>query len=686
MNNKDNYKNAINQIHANEGLKEKTIQNIQNNKSSKNNIISLLSTCVAAIVIIFAGINSLNFDESKPITVLDKNQNLVKESIVINNKLPKFESMDELIYALEKEENYNKYNGEIALESETTDSISTTLASDSINKSLVNDLSGDYSTTNVQTENVYEADIVKTDGEYIYYVSNNKVFIVQAENLEIISVIEMKNENNEQFYLSEIYLNDDKIVLLGSDYTLNEKIITFEENTTDSIVSVDRIETTKAVVYDIKDKYNPIKEREVALEGSYIDSRMIGDNLYFISCNYIYYYEGINENTILPIIEDSNLEEIKQVTYNDIYYFENTNSSCFMMVGGFNINENNDVNVETFFGAGSIVYSSENNLYLTKQVYDENYKTTIYKFALDNSKVELVAQAEVEGMLNNQFSMDEYDGNLRVATTSRVVIKPEVTEEIGNGIMRTTIGEVTTTNSLYILNEDLEEIGKIENLAKDEKIYSVRFIGKIGYIVTFKQIDPLFVIDLSDPTNPIVKGELKIPGYSSYLHPYDETHIIGIGYNTKENGYGGTTNANMKMSMFDVSDLENPLEIFSVDIGDDYAYSEITNNHKVLFYKKSENLIGFPVNVNNYNYSEYKNGFVVFRIDLENNQFEEYGKILNEQYYKTNIKRVIYIEDILYTLSNSQIISYNLNTFEKIDEVELTTIDNINYYEDIILY
>ena len=111
--------------------------------------------------------------------------------------------------------------------------------------------------------------------------------------------------------------------------------------------------------------------------------------------------------------------------------------------------------------------------------------------------------------------------------------------------------------------------------AEQEQIYSVRFVGKIGYVVTFKEIDPLFVIDLSDPTNPKVKGKLKIPGYSSYLHPYDENHIIGIGYNTKSNGYGGVTNSNMKMSMFDVSDLENPKELFHIDIGDDYAYSEI---------------------------------------------------------------------------------------------------------------
>lgn len=339
--------------------------------------------------------------------------------------------------------------------------------------------------------------------------------------------------------------------------------------------------------------------------------------------------------------------------------------------------------MKLFFGAGNLVYANEKNLYLTQSHYDEETnKTIIYRFALDENKMILTAKGEVKGTLNNQFSMDEYDGNLRVATTSRITIKPNVTEEIGNGIMRTTIGEFTTTNNLYVLNENLEEIGKIENLANDERIYSVRFIGKIGYIVTFKQIDPLFVIDLSDPTNPVVKGELKIPGYSSYLHPYDENHIIGIGYNTKDNGRGGVTNSNMKMSMFDISDLENPKEIFNIDIGGEYASSELLYNHKALFYKKSEDLIGFPVTYRDYDYRDDSNGFVVFKIDLEENEFEKYGEVLKEIDYRTNVRRIIYIEDIIYALSDTNIISYDLNTFEKLNELNF----HEREYEDEIIY
>ena len=164
---------------------------------------------------------------------------------------------------------------------------------------------------------------------------------------------------------------------------------------------------------------------------------------------------------------------------------------------------------------------------------------------------------------------------------------------------------------------------------------------------------------ISDPTNPVVKGELKIPGYSSYLHPYDETHIIGIGYNTKSNGHGGVTNDNMKMSIFDVSDLENPKEMFNINIGQKNVYSQIINNHKALFYNKDKNSARYS-----------KNSFVIYKIDLEEG-FEEYGNIEQQSNYSTDRERAIYIGDRLFTLSSKQIILYDLNTLEKLKEIEL---------------
>ena len=674
MNNKENYKKAVDQIHASDELKEKTFENAKYAKSNNYTYLKILSTCAVFFIVFLVGFSYFNGDiEELPGKIPVAKEDFEQKIELANAELPRFESMEQLKSVL-KESNRGFYDSDMYLMSDmvVTDSMATNSAvSKGEEVAELESAVSDYSTTNTQEENVDEADIVKTDGEYIYYVSNNKVFIVKADNLEVVSEIYLSTEK-ETLRISEIYIKENKLVILGNGYLLQEPEIS-SENTEDS-VRVNSIGVAKAFVFDIEDKTNPEKLREVSLEGRYMDSRMVEDNLYLISRKTAYWYDGVEDYTILPALGDSvTSNEIKRVDCTDIIYFEGTDDSSFMIVGGFNINSDEEVSVETFFGAGEQIYASENNLYLTQTNYEDYvYNTRIYKFKLNNSRIELLAKGTVNGNVNDQFSMDEYDGNLRIATTSVIVLEPEKTEEYSPGIMRTTRAKTTTVNNLYVLNENLEEIGRLEDLAPDEKIYSARFIGDVGYIVTFKQIDPLFVIDLSDPTNPIVKGELKIPGYSSYLHPYDENHVIGIGYNTEENGYGGTVNTTMKMSMFDVSDLENPQEIFNVDIGTDYAYSEITYNHKVLLYKKSENLIGFPVTTRSNNYYNSENGFMIFRIDLENNEFAEYGKIMEELDYRTDVERVIYIEDKLYTLSRNYIISYDLNTLEQINKVELS--------------
>ena len=690
MNNKDNYKNAINEIHASDELKNKTLENI--NQSKKTNFMSLkvLATVAAVFVICLFGFDIANNQEYKKIAVKDNKENDVKneiekEIILANAELDRFESIEELKAVLKEEANNREvyFNDAVILESEmATDSAMQSVPTLSTqNKSeSVSDLRGDYSTTNVQVQNVDEADIVKTDGEYIYYVSNNRVNILRADGLDVLSEIRV-NTDTEKFYVSELYLKDDKLIAIGNFQIIEENEEVKDEYRNSLYYRSNVKNLTKAIVYDISDKSNPVRLRDVALDGNYVNSRMVGDNLYFISRNYKYYYDNMPEYDILPVVQDSVVsEECKVVECTDIIYFKNTNDTTFMMVGGFNINEDEEVYVETFFGAGNLVYADEDSLYLTRTIYNEENKTIIYKFLLNNSRIMLQASGEVDGSLNNQFSMDEYNGNLRLATTSQIVITPNKFEDVGDGISKVTRGETTTVNNLIVLDENLKEIGRIDNLAEGERIYSVIFIGNVGYMVTFKQIDPLFVIDLSNPTNPTVKGELKIPGYSSYLHPYDETHIIGIGYNTKDNGWGGVTNSTMKMSMFDVSDLENPQEVFNVNIGTDYAHSDVTYNHKVLFYKASEDLIGFPVRYNSNDYRDNTEGFIIFKINLESSEFETYGEIMKRNDYRSNVQRIIYIGDVLYELSTNNIVSYDLNTFEKLDEVEL------NNAEDTVTY
>lgn len=264
----------------------------------------------------------------------------------------------------------------------------------------------------------------------------------------------------------------------------------------------------------------------------------------------------------------------------------------------------------------------------------------------------------------NQFSMDEKDGYFRIATTNSSNWNSE-----------------TNTNNLYVLNENLEIVGKIEDLAKGEKIYSVRFMQNRAYMVTFVETDPLFVIDLSEPTNPIVLGELKIPGYSKYLHPYDEDHIIGFGEKTKTNENGGVVADGMKMALFDVTNPNKPQELYSVDIGDQGTYSELLYNHKALLFSKEKNIIAFPINIKEEEDDTTKlkfQGAVVYGLDLENG-FTLKGQIAHMQItdgynnyeHTKQVERIIYINDSLYTLSESLIKATDINTMEEIANIEM---------------
>lgn len=538
----------------------------------------------------------------------------------------------------------------------------------------------DYSKTNNQVEGVEEADIVKTDGEYIYYVTEEKVVIVNAlepTNMKIASEIKYEKEQTQP---KEIFINGNKLIIIEQKYNDNNQ--TNENSAMDDMIYTSN-ENTNIKVYNIEDKNKPVMEREIQIEGSYLSSRMIGENVYVLSNKYIYSEllekdrEELNENDYKPkYLDTASSKETKCIEYSDISYFPESGDNTFLNIAGFNINNNEPANIETYLGAGTKVYASQNNLYVAKVKYEykdeklygyyDNYNinTYIYKFKLENSKVEYVSTGSVPGEVLNQFSMDEKDGKFRIATTNSTSLKEE-----------------TRTNNLYILNENLKMIGSLENLAKGEKIYSVRFLDNKAYMVTFVQTDPLFVIDLSEPTNPILLGELKIPGYSTYLHLYDENHIIGFGENTETKEDGNVVTIGMKIALFDVTNPTSPKEMYSMDIGERGTYSELLYNHKALLFSKEKNIIAFPISISegeNYHSNLKFQGAIVYGLDLENG-FNLKGKIAHMQitegyndYDDTKeVERIIYINNNLYTLSKSLIKATNMDNMEEIGSIEI---------------
>lgn len=552
----------------------------------------------------------------------------------------------------------------------------------------------DYSTTNVQVQGVDEADIVKTDGKYIYNFSGNKLIITDAYPVEASGILS-KTELKDIMPL-EMFVSGNKLLLFGNEY----------ENYSGEGVSGSGIaremcygcywgsSNVIARLYNIADRSNPVLEKEFSFEGSYLTSRLIGEKAYFVINSWPSYREcdESKEDCIIPLMKEDGVEK-KIAEPTEIGYLLPMPAESFVTIASMDL-ENAEMQKETIAGSAESVFASQGNIYLAatawlqaetataegtvvKQIEEiilpSTEKTVINKFGLDNGKIGFVGQGQVPGHILNQFSMDEFEGNFRIATS------------IGwNG-----------SNSLFVLDGEMKTIGMLEDLAPGESIYSARFIGKKAYLVTFKKVDPLFVIDLSEPTAPKVLGKLKIPGYSDYLHPIDETHIIGIGKETIESAYGDFAwYQGMKLAIFDVSDVANPIEMHKIIIGDRGTDSYALHDHKAFLFDKEKELLVLPITLAEIpaeqkkpleqgqawpEYGEYTfQGAFVFKVNLTDG-FVERGRIthvsaedeLKRGYYfddEYSVKRALFIDNVLYTLSNNLMKANALDTLQELKE------------------
>lgn len=563
----------------------------------------------------------------------------------------------------------------------------------------------DYSTTNVQVAGVDEADIVKTDGEYIYQVTGKQVAVVRAyppAEMQVVDTLQF----DWPFTPQELYVDDRYMVVIGSGRD-KEPVYRPQAPVAPQIYPPPpHVKTTvKAIIYDIADKEQIRQVREVELEGNYVSSRKIGPALYLVANRSINYYimQEEGEDAAPSYRDTAKGQAFIQIDYPEIRYFPGFAIPNYLIVAGLNLERpGEEAHVATYLGAGENIYASLENLYVAVTGYEEIRPapqppsapvppaghTAVYKFALDDGRTSYQGRGEVPGTVLNQFSMDEYRGCFRVATT---------------------VGEVWRTddhpsrNNIYVLDKDLHTVGRLEDIAPGERIYSARFLGDRAYLVTFKKVDPFFVIDLADPQSPQVLGALKIPGYSDYLHPYDENHIIGFGKETVElapEGWGrpGETTAfyqGLKMAIFDVSDVQHPVEMFKEVIGDRGTDAELLHNHKALLFSREKNLLAFPVTVMEIKdgakvnpdglpaYGEFTfQGAYIYQLDLDAG-FTLRGRITHltgEDYQKAgqaryddekNVVRVIYIDDTLYTISNAMIKAHRGDSLKEVGSVAL---------------
>ena len=590
------------------------------------------------------------------------------------------------------------------------------------------DIDRDYSSTNIQVEDVDEPDYIKNDGRYIYMVTRDILTIIDAYPAEEAEIILRMAIDVGDEWIEDIFLNGDRLIVFYEDYRIKQKILEYQYMPTETYG-----DATRVLIIDVTNRERPNIISNYLVDGELMDSRMINDHVYFVTNIELEY----NDPKFPIITRDSDI-----IRTSDSFYFNGLDIlSQFTTISVIDL-ANDNINSQSFLlGDTSTFYVSADNLYLTYQQHNKliektdeskffdvivpllsdsvqiqiraimndteldkderwskiaavmqdsynkmsvsdrdrlfeeieraisNYEnettqdltsTIIHKIEIDGSDINYTTRGQVSGRLLNQFSMDEYNDRFRVATT---------TERI------TSDGHFSQANAVYVMDEQLNTVGKLEQIAQDENIYSARFMGDRLYLVTFLQIDPFFVIDLTRDT-PKILGELKIPGFSNYLHPFDDDHVIGVGRDTTINEFGGTLQLGVKIALFDASNVSNPRVLDQVIIGNGVTYSAVEHNHKAFFFDRSSKILSIPIAADTRSIFPDKEtdgfwtGFFVYKLD-KTEGFEEKTRINHPSRDGLQGPRTFYIEDVLYTASYELLKMNSINSLNEINSIKL---------------
>ena len=574
----------------------------------------------------------------------DTDESSVTAGISETDLLATAEDYDEIYEYIQAEREYWE-DAASATEESTADSSTGSAEARSFDsaganaESISNTASGkEYSDTNVREEGVGEGDIVKTDGKNLYVVNGEKINIVGAGSTEMELLAQIEPE--EWSYPSEVYAQDGYLAVV---YTKSEY-----SDGTNGYDGYYR-DYTCADVYDVSNPEEPEKIGGITQSGYFNTMRIRGGYVYLLSS--FYADTGAargNQPAYIPEVQG------KLISTDCIYMPQGRMGNSYTVISSFDLDDpEGHTDSKAVFGNTGICYVSTENIYITESIYGESdsdvNQTSIRKVSYGEGILEGAGQTKLSGVLNDSFSIDEYDGYLRLVTT---VTK---TEGQTRGIVPLLAPEPSESNSLYVLDENLKIVGEIRDLAEGERVYSARFVGKTGYFVTFRQVDPLFSVDLSDPAAPKILGELKIPGFSEYLHPYGDGLLLGIGMDVDESG---VTTEGVKLSMFDISDPSDVREVQKYVIED--MYGTDVYDYRSVFADVEKNLFGFTA---------YGSGqkYYIFSYDENKGFRQEFERTLGG-YGST---RGLYIGDRFYLVSGNTIEAYALDGFEKVGDLVL---------------
>lgn len=533
------------------------------------------------------------------------------------------------------------------------------------------------SSTNTQVLGIDEGDTVKTNGEIIVNIQNNKVYIVSVETNKVIKIFnyEPAKDAKEVFWPTELYLTDTQLIIIGSTGSYGGGI----GIRTDAIIgksiwwgwgSQDTfIQVVDLTSLEVKASYE--------LKGGYFTSRLSGKELIVIANQWqtIIYDEKNNPIVVEPTVTDLTKGSVtSSVDKGNAYILPNNQGNSFVNLLKIDLGLAKEPTLASYLGWIQTVYMNESNLIIAQSRYEYNETTQIGTtftdlLRFDVNTLTLKAQGSVKGYLLNQFSLDIYQDVLRIALTN---------------------WDKVSTNRIVTLDMALTKLDSIENLAEKETIRSVRFIKDKGYVVTFENIDPLFVVDFSNPRDIAITGALKVPGFSTYLHLVSDHVIWGIAEDLivkpiVQNGqtFNSVERFGVKISLFNVADPTHPLEVTHLNILGPSGSSEAQYNHKAIVLDDAQQLVYLPFSDYHYNSTvcktgekgdticnySYESGIKVLRISETDVKLVKTISVSNSYDQNTWINRCVFVDNKLYLMSNIGISVIDRTTFEKIGSI-----------------
>lgn len=589
--------------------------------------------------------NTGGFTDSNTGKAVKENETIEKKQADAGDSegvIPSAQSYEEIYkYIQQSTQRAEAYNTVMTEEAVVSDNASGARSAESKEMAVAD--TADYSQTNVREQGVGEGDTVKTDGKYLYVLkeNRNKISIIKPDHGEMreVSSITMDAGDSTQISVEEFYVENEKLISI-SNVSKEKKNGAWES-------------TTQADTYDVSNVEKAKHLGTVAASGNYDSSRLVDGYLYLFSTFYPQWgCEEADTEDYIPAVNGDMIEA------KDIYMPSFRSGNMYTLLSAFAVSDpGNITDSKAVFSQGGLLYVSGSHIYMCDtdySTYEDGEQTQIRKIAYEDGRLVPKAQNVIQGAIKDSFCIDEYDGNVRIAATVNKVVTNDGL--FSGGIA--SAGRVTT-NTLYVLDEKLEETGKITDLAKDESVKSARFFGDTGYFVTFRETDPLFSVDLSDPKNPEIIGELKIPGFSEYLHFYGEGKLLGIGQEV--NALTGAMEG-IKLSMFDISDPSNVKEEDKYII-EGSNYSDALSDYKAVLVNTDKNVIALPVYSGTYTSTQQ---YMVFSYDdgFDSRMELDLGS-------SGMIPRGVYIGDIIYVVNGNTIQSFDMKDYKKIGDLVL---------------